>query len=396
VACVTIVGTGLLGTGIAEVLMRGGHGVILHDFALSALTVAHKKLETLGRKIGASVKTEPSLELAVEAADFVLEAVSENLALKQSLFQRMGAANRHAILMSNSSVLPIGEIASKVIDRSRTVGTHWWNPPQLIPIVEIVRGPHTSEDVMKRTMRFHAELLKTPIRVNRDVPGFIGNRIQHALWREALAIVSEGKWQPQTIDVIASSTLGSIFAEIGPWEQMRRTGWRHVEHEFASTLPVINSDATPARTLRENVARGRLGAKSGQGFLQWRPESREQTARRLNDHVAARLKEIKVNAQSDPLPPHQEPEIARRLRVAVWREAIALVDKQVCTPADVDHVVCNTIGLRLEAMGPIENADYVGLDLTLAIHEAVFPSLDSSIEVPTLLRTKANEQEIAV
>jgi 3-hydroxybutyryl-CoA dehydrogenase len=398
-ARVTIIGTGLLGSGIAEVLIRAGHRVVLHDFSVQTLNVALRRLEKLAESIGATVESERSLDTAVESADFILEAVTENLELKQSLFERAGDVNRHAILMSNSSVLSIGQISRRTHSPERAVGTHWWNPPQLIPVVEVIRGPRTIEDVMRRTIEFHAALGKMPVRVERDVPGFIGNRIQHALWREALALVGESGFEPKLIDRIVAAVLGDPFSEFGPWEQMRRVGWPQVMKQFEITLPEINSDPTPTKLLREKVAQGQLGAKAGQGFLKWATGEREHAAARLSEHVATRLRERaaeKTNNNVVQLLSREVEPIARRLRVAVWREAISLVENMVCSPADVDRVVCNTIGLRLTEMGPIRNADYVGLDLTLAIHEAVLPSLESGIRVPSFLVSAARDPQQAV
>jgi 3-hydroxybutyryl-CoA dehydrogenase len=397
-ACVTVIGTGLLGKGIAEVLMRGSHQVILHDFATASLESAQQSLGELGRTLGVSVRAEPSLDAAVEPAAFVVEAVTENLALKQSIFERAGAVNRRAVLMSNSSVLPIGRIAERTAAPERAVGTHWWNPPQLIPIVEVIRGPRTSEDVMVRTIAFHAALGKLPVRVERDLPGFIGNRLQHALWREALALVSSGVCAAQRVDCIASATLGQDYAEFGPWAQMQRSGWPQVIRELESALPLINSEPRPAQLLRDKVAQGQLGAKSGQGFLAWEEGARTRAATRLAEHVAARIHQratgnsTRAGSSGDTSAAtltREDADVARRLKVAVWREAIALVEHQVCGAAEVDRVVCNTIGLRLAAMGPVSNADYVGLDLTLAIHESVLPSLESGIGVPALILEKA-------
>lgn len=384
---VTVIGTGLLGSGIAEVLMRAGHEVVLHDFAFQTLTAAHNKINELGKSIGASAHAEPSMDAAVEGAEFVVEAVTENLALKQSIFQRAGAINRRAILMSNSSVLPIGEIARRTDLPERAVGTHWWNPPQLIPIVEVIHGPRTSEEVMHRTMEFHEALGKMPVRVERDVPGFLGNRIQHALWREALALVSTGECDAQSVDRIVASSLGKAFATCGPWEQMVSIGWTQIASECVNTLPLINSDPWPSHLLRDKVGQGQLGAKSGQGFLKWEPGARERAAARLTAHVTSRLQNQsqKTGHEQDVSLSADDAAIARRLQMAVWREAIALVAHKVCSSTDVDRVVLNTIGLRLAAMGPVENADYVGLDLTLAIHEAVLPSLEISSKVPALV-----------
>lgn len=389
---VAIIGTGLLGRGIAGVIVRAGFPVILHDSFAASLNSAHEQLSAMSSASGISVRAESELEKAVAAADFVIEAVIENLELKQQLFERMSKANANAILMSNSSVLPIGQIAALTAHPNNTVGTHWWNPPQLIPVVEVIRGPHTSEAVMQRTAEFLTRLGKTAVRVERDVPGFVGNRLQHALWREALALVSDGVTDARNVDRIIAATLGRTLTQRGPMAEMQQLVLQNLISEFEVTLPLINSDPHPAKLLDDKVAQGQLGAKSGQGFLSWPQGAREAAATRLQQHVEARLRAgIDNSVEPNPAPTLNDEEqlIARRLRIALWREAIALVADNVCDAATVDLMARNTIGLRLAVMGPIENADYVGLDLTLAIHQAVLPSLNASLNVPPLLLNKA-------
>lgn len=392
---VAIIGTGLLGRGIAGVVLRAGFPVILHDSFAASLSSAHQQLSEMARTADISVRAETELEKAVAGADFVIEAVIENLDLKQQVFERLGKANANAILMSNSSVLPIGQIAARTAHPERTVGTHWWNPPQLIPVVEVIRGPYTSEAVMRRTAEFLTKLGKTAVRVERDVPGFVGNRLQHALWREALALVSDAVTEASNVDRIIAATLGQTLAQRGPIAEMRQQVLQNLIYEFEATLPLINSDSHPASLLREHVARGELGAKSGQGFLRWPQGARERTAARLQSHVESRLKDMSaaIPARAHTASPlnDQEELIARRLRIALWREALSLIADSVCDAATVDLMAMNTIGLRLATLGPIENADYVGLDLTLAIHEAVLPSLNASPNVPPLLLSKASD-----
>lgn len=385
---VAVIGTGLLGRGIASVIAQSGYAVILHDSYPATLASAHTHVSEAARRSGAPVRAEADLEAAVREADLVIEAVIEDLTLKQQVFERMGAVNPHAVLMSNSSVLPIGQIAARTPRPERTVGTHWWNPPHLIPVVEVVRGPFTDEATMQRASEFLSALGKTAVRVEKDVPGFVGNRLQHALWREALALVSDGVLPPQEVDRVVALTLGHSLAQRGPFAEMNRMGVERVREEFARALPQLNSDPNPAQLLREKVKAGQLGAKSGQGFLSWPPGARERAAQRLQEHVEQRLRQPR-----NPSPAHvaadladSDRDVALRLRIAVWREAIAMVEAGVCDVATVDLMALNTIGLRLAAMGPVENADYVGLDLTLAIHEAVFPSLNASRDIPPWLQ----------
>ena len=322
-------------------------------------------------------------------ADLVIEAVVEDLSLKQRLFNRIGEVNPRAVLMSNSSVLPISRIAERTSHAERVVGTHWWNPPHLVPVVEVIRGRATTEEVMQRTIQFLDALGKTSVRVERDVPGFIGNRLQHALWREALALLSGAICPPVDVDRIVAATLGVSLAMRGPIAEMSGAGIDRVARELASGVPLLNNDPRPCQLLRSKVRAGQLGAKSGQGFLSWPAGAREQAARRLREHLERCLGPGAPPPRERPRLTAEEGMLAMRLRVAMWREALAMVQGGVCSAARLDLVATNTLGLRLAVMGPIENADYVGLDLTLAIHEAVLPSLDASTDMPALLETAA-------
>jgi 3-hydroxybutyryl-CoA dehydrogenase len=123
----------------------------------------------------------------------VFEAAFEDLPLKQDLFAQLASSTRpDCILASNTSVISIGEIAANVHDPGRVLGTHWWNPPYLIPLVEVVQAPATDVAYVESTMELLRAVGKLPVHVKRDVPGFVGNRLQHALWREAISIVSSG------------------------------------------------------------------------------------------------------------------------------------------------------------------------------------------------------------
>jgi 3-hydroxybutyryl-CoA dehydrogenase len=380
-----------LGRGIASVLAKNGCPVTLYDASADVLDSAQALVSKCAVP-GLIVRTAATLEEAVAEAEFVIEAVLENLELKQEIFERVAAANSSAILMSNSSVLPIGLIAQRATLQHRTVGTHWWNPPDLIPVVELIRGPATSNRTLQRSVELLTKLGKRPVHVSRDVPGFVGNRLQHALWREALGLVSQGVCDPATVDMLVSTTLGVSLAQRGPIAEMNRMGLALVASEFEEVLPTLINEQTPARALRDKVKAGALGAKSGQGFLTWPAGARERCGVRLQRHVEERLRSgvpdpnanFAVTSQLSPTDLDQ----AARLTLALWREALALIADGVCDAATVDLMACHTIGLRLAVMAPMENADYVGLDLTLAIHQAVFPTLSVCTEVSPLLRAK--------
>ncbi len=385
----------MLGRGIASVAAKAGFAVTAydHDRNVSRTAAEHQRSQ------GLDVCMASSIDEAVIGADYVIEAVIEDLAVKQRLFAHAGAVAPSATLLSNSSCLPIGEIAVGTPNPERAIGMHWFNPPELIPVVEIISGPHTAAATATRATALTKRLGKMPVLVAKDVVGFVGNRLQHALAREALAQVSDGVSDPQSVDRIASETVGQRLALCGPLAEIDQLGARAALAELEEMLPLINRDPVPARLLREKVALGELGAKTGKGFLVWHPGDRERAGAELAAYLTRRLAEplsspgalgeFGAGLSGDLLTN------ARRLRAALWREAIALVASGVCDAETVDLVACRTFGIRLPHMGPLTTADFVGLDLTLAVHERIFPTFDPSPMAPPLLTAKVASAEDA-
>jgi 3-hydroxybutyryl-CoA dehydrogenase len=292
-----VVGAGLMGRGIAGVLAAGGLDVVLHDAqpdvldqAVPAARAVAAALSQAGDAAAAGrgrVRASADLSAAVRGTDLVVEAVAEDLEVKQEVFARISAAAPAAVLATNTSVLPVTAIAERAEDPRRVLGTHWWNPPDLIPVVEVIPGALTAEDVTGRVMSLLSRLGKTPVRVNRDVPGFIGNRLQHALWREAIALVADGVCDADTVDLVARNTIGLRLARMGPIENADYVGLDLTLAIHSAVLPALSADAEPSSLLRALVQRGDLGAKSGQGFLPWTAGTRETAARQLAAHVRA-------------------------------------------------------------------------------------------------------------
>ena len=386
---VAVIGVGMLGRGIASVAARSGFAVTSYDQDpdVSRRAVEHQRSQGLDVHMGSSI------DEAVTDADYVIEAVIEDLAVKQRLFAQAGAIAPSATLLSNSSCLPIGEIAVGTPNPERAIGMHWFNPPELIPVVEIISGPRTDAATVARAAALTKRLGKIPVLVARDLVGFVGNWLQHALAREALSQVSDGVADAHAVDRIVSDTIGQRLAVCGPLAEIDQLGAAPALAELEEMLPLINRDPLPARLLREKVARGELGAKTGKGFLVWHPGDRERAAAGLAAYLAHRvsdsppsiasLGEFGAGQMGDMLTN------ARRLRAALWREAIALVAGDVCDAETVDLVACRTFGLRLPHMGPVATADFVGLDLTLAVQERIFPSFDPSTTPSSLLMAKA-------
>jgi 3-hydroxybutyryl-CoA dehydrogenase len=282
-----VIGAGLMGRRIAGLLGRAGMEVRLFDADEQILADGIR----VARELAPEAGVEPASSLAdcVRGAEFALEAVVEDLAVKVAIFAEASAANATAILASNSSVIPITAIAEQAVNPSRCVGTHFWNPPDLIPIVEVVRGRDTSDATMDRTLGLMTAIGKLAVRVDRDVPGFVGNRLQHALWREAIDLVATGVCDAQTVDLVVKNTIGLRLGQMGPIENADYVGLDLTLAIHEQVLPSINADPYPSEYLRGLVAQGKLGAKTGQGFLAWPPGRRETAATELAAHVAAQL-----------------------------------------------------------------------------------------------------------
>ena len=199
-ARIAVIGAGLMGHGIAQVFALGGHDVTITDsFTANLDTVKARisaNLADLEDDAAAVNRVTPNADMAatVRDADYVVEAVLEDLALKQKLFAEIEKhARPDAILASNTSVIPITSIMEGLKHRERALGTHWWNPPYLVPLVEVIGTLWTSSQVIDTTMALHKAIGKTPVHVKKDVAGFVGNRLQHALKREAIALVAAGE-----------------------------------------------------------------------------------------------------------------------------------------------------------------------------------------------------------
>lgn len=293
---VAVIGAGLMGHGIAQVFAVHGHAVRITDPSEQALASVRDRvranLADLGGDSGAAERIEGCTRLkdAVAGADYVVEAASENLAVKQALFAAIeAAAGPSTILASNTSVIPITAIMEDLRDRSRCLGTHWWNPPYLVPLVEVIGTPWTDPDVIARTLALHRALGKTAVHVKRDVPGFIGNRMQAALWREAISLVEHGVCDAEDVDAVVKASFGRRLAVLGPLENadLIGTDLTLAIHEIIMGHIEDTHGASPY--LRQLVADGRLGVKSGQGFTRWTPEKADDLRRNLNRHLRAAL-----------------------------------------------------------------------------------------------------------
>jgi 3-hydroxybutyryl-CoA dehydrogenase len=289
---IAVFGAGLMGAGIAATCAAAGHEVAVHDPGEGALASARERiagcLEAIGADpaLAAEVACEARSQAAVEGAEWVFEAAPEDLALKQELFARLDAiAAPGSVLASNSSALRPTEIAARAERPERIVGTHFWNPAHLVPLVEVVRGERTAEETVTRTLELLSGLGKVAVRVERDVPGFVGNRLQHALWREAFALVDAGVCDAETVDLVVKNGFGPRLARLGPMENADLVGLDLTLSIHEYLLPRLEPPSEPATGLRERVAGGRLGMAAGEGWRRWPEGAAEETQAELSRHL---------------------------------------------------------------------------------------------------------------
>jgi 3-hydroxybutyryl-CoA dehydrogenase len=289
---IAVVGAGLMGHGMAQVFALHGHEVAVYDPAPASLANLKTRIEVnlrdLGDDVSAVDRVTPvaALAEAVRDAEFIVEAALEDLPLKQKVFAEIEAAARpDAILASNTSVIPITAIMQGLRDRTRALGTHWWNPPYLVPLVEVIGTEWTSPAAIEFTMKLHAAIGKTPVRVKKDVPGFVGNRLQHALWREAVSLVEHGICDAETVDTVIKASFGRRLAVLGPLENADLVGTDLTLAIHKTVLPAIDSRPGPSPYLEKLVADGKLGMKSGEGFRAWTAEQQAALRRRVLEHL---------------------------------------------------------------------------------------------------------------
>lgn len=291
---IAVIGAGLMGHGIAQVFALAGHAVRVHDVSADALASLRQRigrnLADLGLDATAVERVQPCADLADAArdADVVFEAGPENLAWKRELFARLQTlAPPQATLASNTSVIPITQIMDGLATGRRALGTHWWNPPYLVPLVEVIKTPHTGAGVAQAMFDLLARVGKTPAMVEKDVPGFIGNRLQHALWREAIALVAAGVCDAETVDTVVKASFGRRLPVLGPLENADLVGTDLTLAIHRTVLPAIDATPGPSPYLEQLVAEGRLGMKSGEGFRRWTPEEQGRLRARVLAHLKA-------------------------------------------------------------------------------------------------------------
>lgn len=296
---IAVIGAGLMGHGIALTLARAGQYVALTDpfpearasapYRISASMAAMGQSEVEIARALKKIEIFDTTAGAVRGAEVVFEAAPEKLDLKCQIFAEIEAhAPETCILASNTSVMPITKIMADLRFKGRALGTHWWNPPHLIPLVEVVKTEWTETAVAADMMGLLQDAGKTPVLVAKDVPGFIGNRLQHALWREAISLVENGICDAEAVDTVIKASFGRRLSVLGPLETADLVGTDLTLDIHENVLFDLESRKGPSPYLEKLVADGKLGMKTGEGFRKWT----EAEANDVRSRVASHLKRL--------------------------------------------------------------------------------------------------------
>ena len=281
---ISVIGAGIMGHGIGLTYAMSGYKVALNDiseailnnamshirndlktFAESGLISQDMIEETLSR-----ITTTNKLEEAVQDADFVTETVAEDVEVKRKIFSDLDVlCPKHTILASNTSSLTLRDFASQCKRRDKILITHWFNPPHIVPVVEVVRGEETSDETMELIYALLKKVKKVPVKIMKEIPGFVVNRIQAGMMREVWSLWQQGIASPEDIDLAVKGSFGFRLAAIGPLETCDLGGldiwYALTKHLFK----VINDAHEPPEELKRMVEAGELGVKTGKGFFDY-------------------------------------------------------------------------------------------------------------------------------
>lgn len=302
-----VAGAGTMGVTLARIFAQHGYAVTLWNRRESSLDRAKVRiagdLEDLAAR--GLLKEDPAAVLArlryttdyavYEQADFVVENIAEDLEVKQAFFrevcQRISPA---ALLATNTSGLRVTDVAQGVTHPQRFCGMHWWNPPDLMPLVEITKGEETGQEAAQAVYDLALSLEKKPIIVGKDILGIIGNRLQYAVMREALHIIAQGAAGPREVDAAMKYGPGFRYAVLGPLETADLGGVDIFQAVSDYLLPDLSAE-TRSQVLHDLVDQDRLGIKTGRGFYDY-ADGQGEAVRRRRDHLFQQLWEILKDA----------------------------------------------------------------------------------------------------
>ncbi|NFN93310.1 3-hydroxyacyl-CoA dehydrogenase family protein [Clostridium botulinum] len=291
---IAVLGTGTMGHGIALLSARAGLNVKMYGrtdesldrgissiiASLNRLTIQGKLNESECQEIISRIKGVKTLEEVAKDTDFIIESVAENLELKQNIFRKLDLiCKSEVILASNTSGLSPTEIARNTTNPERVVIAHFWNPPQLIPLVEVVPGEKTNKDTVEKTVEWVNFIGKKAVKMEKECLGFIGNRLQLALLREAMYIVEKGWAKPEEVDKAMEYGHGRRLPATGPLCSADLGGLDIFNNISSYLFKDLCSYTEPSKLMEEKVKDNKLGTKNGEGFYKWNKEEIEKKQR---------------------------------------------------------------------------------------------------------------------
>ena len=286
-----VIGAGLMGHGIAQVFALKGYKVKLFDNDPKVLESAPEKIHNNLQTLLEMHLVEPqeiedcqnhlqlchTLPEMCEGVELTIEAVSENVDLKRAIFGELEALTTpQTILCSNTSGISIGLISENLRFKERVIGTHFWNPPHIVPCVEVIKSQFAADEVFHTVIELMERVGKKPVRVLKDIPGFLGNRLQHALWREAISLVEKGIAAPEDIDRVVKYGFGLRLPFIGPLETADLAGLDLVYDIHKYLFSDLENRSTPSPLLKTLLDQKATGVKSKKGFYNWTDERTKQ------------------------------------------------------------------------------------------------------------------------
>lgn len=293
-----IIGGGTMGADIAAIFAQGGWTAhVVEPFRERWDAGVQRVRHAVGQLGGAGDRARITMHAALAELPwtdigFVVECAPEKLALKQSIFAELSRLAPAAVpLASNSSSFPISDIGRGLATRERMLGLHFFMPAHLVPAVEVVRGEATDAKVWEQAAALMRELGKVPVKVKKDIPGFLANRLQHAMMREAFALIDAGLASPEDVDAAVRYGFGLRYLAAGPVLQKDLAGLDIHCAAAATMYPHLANNTTPSPTLIGLVAQGKLGMKSGEGFYKWDAES---AARERERYERALLRALEI------------------------------------------------------------------------------------------------------
>lgn len=303
---VTVLGTGMMGPGIALLFARAGYATTIWGPNEQEVEKGKANLvrnvedmvregfmsEDQGKSVVATTTVTADLEQAGAEADFVSEAVLEVLELKQDIFAQLDkACPPKTIITSNTSTLMPSDLCAKMTNKSRMLVAHFWNPAHLVPLVEVCGHADTAPEAVEVTMGLLKKIGNEPVHIKKEILGFIGNRVMHAMNREALALVSEGVCTPEDVDKVVQTSFGPRFANLGLLEYLDFCGLDHIQRIQKYLYGDLDATPGPLPVIDRKVEAGELGCKTDKGLFDWSNRDKDGPRKRRDQEFVRRMKE---------------------------------------------------------------------------------------------------------